>query len=233
MRSITTRFAGLAILVGGIWGGLVPFVGPSFHYSLGPTSTWTWTTGRLYLDVLPAIAAVVGGLLLMGAGPRAGGRIGALLAVCAGIWFVVGPDVSQLWQFGGAAGVPHGGRTMRALELLGYHTGLGVLIAALAAYALPGFFRARAAAAAGEGAVAGAGAATATRAPAREREPVAATEAAAGTEAAARPGRDREPVIATRGGAARSQAAAQEQPRRRGGLLGLFGRRGGRLGGAH
>src|SRR5205823_11624301 len=141
MRSITTRLAGVAIVVLGLWGGLVPFVGPYFHYSLGPTSTWTWTTGRLYLDVLPAIAAVIGGLMLMFSGPWATGRIGALLALGAGIWFAIGPDLSYLWQTGGAAGVAHGGQTVRALEPLGYHTGLGVLIAALAAYALPGFLR--------------------------------------------------------------------------------------------
>jgi hypothetical protein len=156
MRSITTRFAGLSILVGGLWGGLVPFVGPYFNYSLGPNHTWAWTTGRLYLDVLPAVAAIVGGLLLMGAGPWPTGRIGALLALLAGIWFVIGPDLSYLWQAGGAAGVAHGSRTVRALEPVGYHTGLGVLIAALAAYALPGFLGAPAAVTAREGALAGA-----------------------------------------------------------------------------
>jgi hypothetical protein len=28
LRSITTRVAGLAILILGIWGGIIPFVGP-------------------------------------------------------------------------------------------------------------------------------------------------------------------------------------------------------------
>lgn len=150
MRFITTRFAGLAIFIGGLWGGLVPFVGPYFSYSLGPTHTWTWTSGRLYLSVLPAIAAVIGGLMLMRAGPWPGGRIGALLALAAGIWFVVGPDISYLWQTSGAAGAAHGSQTVRALEPVGYHTGLGVLIAALAAYALPGLLVRRPAVAAAE-----------------------------------------------------------------------------------
>jgi hypothetical protein len=189
MRSITTRFAGLAILVGGLWGGLVPFVGPYFSYSLGPNHAWTWSTGRLYLSVLPAIAAVVGGLLLLGAGPWPSGRIGALIALIAGIWFVVGPDLSYIWQTGGAQGAAHGSQTVRALEPLGYHTGLGVLIAALAAFALPGFVRAPVAAA--EGVAVGAGVTRAAR-PSRAREPVpAASDATAVPATGAAPPRRR------------------------------------------
>ncbi len=139
MRSLSTRAAGLLILVGGIWGGLIPFVGPYFHFALGPDKSWTWSSGRLYLDVLPGIAAVIGGLMLLGSGPRAGGKLGALLALAAGIWFAIGPDLSFLWNAAGAQGTPHGTRGVRVLELLSYHTGLGVVITALAAYALPGF----------------------------------------------------------------------------------------------
>ena len=224
MRSITTRFAGLTILIGGLWGALIPFVGPYFHYGLGPDRTWTWTTGRLYLDVLPGIAAIIGGVLLMAAGPWPTGRLGALIALVAGIWFVVGPDLSYIWQAGGAQGVAHGSRTVRVLEAVGYHTGLGVLIAALAAYALPGFLRAPAPApvAATEGAAAGA-AATAPRRPVREREPAAGTAAAG--PAAARPAMAR---------SAEPQAEAAPTGGRRGGLFGgLFGGRRRPLGGAH
>src|SRR2546423_5482407 len=137
-RHVTTRVAGLIILIGGIWGGLIPFVGPYFHFTLGPDQTWTWTNGRFWLDVLPAIVAIVGGLLLLGAGPWAAGRVGALLGLVAGIWFVVGPDLSLLWKTGGELGAGHGSRTVQMLERLSFHTGLGVLIAAFAAFALPG-----------------------------------------------------------------------------------------------
>jgi hypothetical protein len=128
--------AGLIILIGGIWGGLIPFVGPYFHFTLGPDTTWTWTSARFYLDVLPGIGAVLGGLLLLGAGPWALGRVGALLALASGAWFAVGPNVSLLWHAGGAEGAPHGRSFSRMLEYLTFHTGLGVLIVALAAFAL-------------------------------------------------------------------------------------------------
>ena len=102
MRNFSTRTAGLLILIGGLWGGLAPFIGPYFHFTLGPDHVWRWTSGRLWLSVLPGVVAVLGGLILLGAGPRLGGRIGALLALAAGIWFAIGPDVSQFWHAGGA-----------------------------------------------------------------------------------------------------------------------------------
>ena len=39
--------SGLLIVLLGIWGGLIPFVGPSFDYSFTPDASWHWTTGRL------------------------------------------------------------------------------------------------------------------------------------------------------------------------------------------
>jgi hypothetical protein len=149
LRSVTTRAVGLTILILGIWGGVIPFVGPYFHFTLGPDHTWTWTAARLYLSVLPAIAAVIGGLLLVGAGPWAAGRLGALLALVAGVWFAIGPDLSLIWRAGGELGAGVGSQTRVALERLSFHTGLGVLIVALAAFALPGVvlaYRARRAA---------------------------------------------------------------------------------------
>jgi hypothetical protein len=150
MRHVTTRVAGLLILLGGVWGGLIPFVGPYFNFVLGPDKSWTWTSGRFWLDVLPGIVTAVGGLMLLFAGPRVSGRIGALLALAAGIWFAIGPDISQFWRYGGSQGIAHGSRAVRALESLSFHSGLGVVIAALAAYSLPGVMVRTVTAAAGE-----------------------------------------------------------------------------------
>jgi hypothetical protein len=184
------------ILIAGLWGGLVPFVGPYFHFALGPNHSWTWTSGRLYLSVLPGIAAIVGGLLLLARGPRAGGKLGALLALAGGLWFAVGPTVSLLWATD-AEGLAHGHKVTRMLELLTYHTGLGVLIATVAAYALPGLAFRRAVA------PATAAPATPAAAPAPARQPAAAPA----TEA---------PTVV---------APPASAPVRRRGLVGLFRRR--------
>jgi hypothetical protein len=188
MRSISTRTTGLLLVALGVWGGLVPFVGHYFHFALGPDKAWTWTTARLYLDVLPGLATVLGGLILMGAGPRASARLGALLALAGGIWFAIGPEISQLWHAGGAQGAGHGSAHIQMLEMLTYHTGLGVVIAALAGYAFPRFpvveeavVAPRRGRAAAVGAGAGAGALAARRergAYAETREPMTEREAA-------------------------------------------------------
>ena len=204
-RHLSTRLSGLVILIAGLWGGLVPFVGPYFHFALGPNHSWTWTTGRLYLSVLPAAAAVVGGLMLLAAGPRVSGKIGALLAIAGGVWFAVGPDVSLLWHAGGAQGPAHGAKVTRMLELVTYHTGLGVLIATFAAYALPGAARARRtaeAAAAEEGAAAPTRGAATTGGPATTADEPATTAQSASTA---------EPATRTHDGdgATRREAAPQ------------------------
>jgi hypothetical protein len=200
MRHLSTRAAGLLILILGIWGGLIPFVAPYFHFALGPDKSWTWTSGRGWLDVLPGAVAVLGGLILLGAGPRLGGKLGALMAIAAGIWFAVGPDVSLLWNSAGAQGAAHGSTGIRVLEMVTYHTGLGAVMAALAGYALPGSVRRRAAAAA---------------------------PAAAGTAAAAEPvaARRTAPVTTADEAAAPEAGNGHTMRRRRRGVLSVFSRR--------
>jgi len=190
MRSLSTRAAGFLILIMGIWGGVIPFVGPYFHFTLGPDKSWTWTSGRFWLDVLPGIVAALGGLMLVSAGPRVSGKLGALLALAAGIWFAIGPDVSLLWNSAGAQGAAHGSKSVRVLETLSYHTALGAVMAAIAGYALPGFVRRRAVAAEP---------ATGTAATAAERREPAPAEDPAAHETATTPAED-EGAPAHRGG---------------------------------
>jgi hypothetical protein len=136
----TGAFSGLLLVVLGLWGGLVPFIGPYFHYSFGSTATWHFTTNRLWLDVLPGLTVVLGGLGLMRAGHRVSGSTAAWLAIAGGAWFAVGPAVSLLWEHSsGPIGAPLYGSTRRMLELVGYFYGLGALIVALAAFALGRF----------------------------------------------------------------------------------------------
>lgn len=136
----TGAFSGLLIMLLGVWGGLIPFVGPYFNYSFGTNSTWHYTTDRLWLNILPGAVAVVGGLLLLFAATRAAGIFGGWLVLAAGAWFAIGPAVSLTWEHGaGPIGRPLFGSTRQMLELVGYFYGLGALLVALSAFAIGRF----------------------------------------------------------------------------------------------
>jgi len=130
--------SGLLIVLLGVWGGLIPFIGPSFGYSFTPDVSWHWTTGRLLLEVLPAVATVLGGLAMMGSASRISGSAGAWLAAAGGAWFVIGQWVSMLWNDGVMqAGQPTATTDLgHVAEWVGFFLGLGVVIVFLAAMAL-------------------------------------------------------------------------------------------------
>src|SRR5215469_13355859 len=90
-------FSGLLLILLGIWGGLVPLVGPYLHYAYTPDKVWTVTSGRAWLEFAPAGAAVVGGLLLLVSKIRPFALTGATLAVLGGAWFVLGSTVARFW----------------------------------------------------------------------------------------------------------------------------------------
>src|SRR5436309_5603512 len=92
--------SGFLLVLLGLWVGLIPFVGPYFNYQIGTDNTWDWSANRLYLEVLPGIAALLGGLILIGSLRRISASFGGLLALAAGIWLLTGPNMSMLWESG-------------------------------------------------------------------------------------------------------------------------------------
>jgi hypothetical protein len=130
--------SGLLLMLLGIWGALIPFVGPLFDYAYTPDDAWHFTWGRFWLEIVPGAAAFLGGLWLLGTSNRVSGWIGAWLAAAGGLWFVIGQQVSQLWNDGvPAAGEPASTSNLgRTLEEIGFFTGLGAVIIFLAASAL-------------------------------------------------------------------------------------------------
>lgn len=131
--------SGLLLVLLGIWGALIPFVGPYFGYKYTPATTWTYTTGRLWLEILPGAAVVLGGLITMASATRPVAMFGAWLAAVSGLWFVIGEPVSRLWTTSRlpAAGHPASYKlVIRVVEELGFFTGLGAVIIFLAAFAL-------------------------------------------------------------------------------------------------
>src|SRR2546430_13554760 len=110
MRRIPRRrgaLTGVLLVLLGLFAALVPFVGPYFNYQIGTTSTWDWSMDRLWLSVLPGAAAVLGGLVMLYSTRRSAAALGGLLALAGGLWFIVGPSVSMLWNGGAhATGAP-------------------------------------------------------------------------------------------------------------------------------
>jgi hypothetical protein len=128
--------SGTLLVLLGIWGGLIPFVGPYVHYAYAPDRAWTYTSGRFWLELLPAIGAVVGGLVMVASRLRPAALFGAWLAALSGCWFAIGSVLAPLWNGSMSAGQPVGGPVARAVEQIGFFTGLGVAIVFVAALAL-------------------------------------------------------------------------------------------------
>jgi hypothetical protein len=128
--------SGFLLILLGIWGALIPFVGPYFDFAFTPDQEWTWTTARGWLEVLPGAVTAVGGLLLLTSRNRVTAMLGGWLAVAGGAWFVVGRALAGPLGIG-AAGTPVATtETKRVWLELTYFYGLGALIVFLGALAL-------------------------------------------------------------------------------------------------
>lgn len=125
--------SGVLLVLLGVWGAIIPFVGPLFSFAYSPDSAWTWTAARGWLSVLPGVVVIVGGLLMIASRNRAVAVAGSWLAALAGAWFVVGPVLAGPWGIGDVGAPMAGGSGMRALEELAFFSLLGVVIVFLAA----------------------------------------------------------------------------------------------------
>jgi len=137
MRRSRGTASGLLLVLLGLWGALIPFVGPYFHYAYTPDTAWTYSTARLWLEILPGAAVVLGGVLLIIATGRHVALFGAMLAAAAGAWFTLGPVLSPLWNNQITLGGSPAGATVytRIMEQLGFFSALGVVIVFIAAAA--------------------------------------------------------------------------------------------------
>lgn len=126
--------SGFILILLGIWGAAAPFVGPYLDFAFNPSQEWSAARG--WLEVLPGVATIVGGSLLLVSRNRVTAMLGGWLTVVAGAWFVVGRAVSGPLALGdvGAPVAPTDGQRLW-LELSYFH-GLGALIVFLAAFAL-------------------------------------------------------------------------------------------------
>ncbi|MGI5227836.1 hypothetical protein [Actinoallomurus sp. CA-142502] len=140
LRVPRTRGAlsGLLLVLLGLWGALMPLIGPYFHFAFAPDKAWHLTSGRVWLQVVPGAAVFLGGLIALASANRAFAAFGAWLAAVGGAWFAVGVPLSGLWADQGRTtlGPALGGTTRQVAEQVTLLYGLGVVSVFLAAVAL-------------------------------------------------------------------------------------------------
>ena len=180
VRRSQGALSGALLVLLGIWGALIPFVGPYFHYAYTPDRAWVATSARMWLEVLPGVVTMAGGIVVLFSRFRPTAVLGAWLAAVAGAWFAAGDVIAGRWARLPQPGTPAGGPARAVLEQIGFFTGLGIVIVFVAALALGRFTvvgaRQAAAAARSDAAAARSDAATAQK---------SATAARSGTSVAA------------------------------------------------
>ncbi len=128
----------------GLWGALIPFIGPTFGYSADGSTAWRMTSAHLWLALIPGAVAFIAGIWMLLAAPRiatGSGKsalsIAGMLAAVSGAWFVVGP---LSWPVVTTA--PHyflPSSPPRELGFqVGYALGIGVLIIAAGVFTSAG-----------------------------------------------------------------------------------------------
>jgi hypothetical protein len=135
--------AGVIAALVAAWGGVVPYIGPSFGFGADGQSTWHWDLARGVLSLAPGVLGVLAGLLVVAESrllPTGRGRVGLVVAgmvlfVC-GAWFTVGAWAWPVMMSSGNAYFV-GASKLRLLELvLGYGLGTGLVIAGCGAFVL-------------------------------------------------------------------------------------------------
>ncbi len=127
---------GLILVILGVWGALIPFVGPHFNFAYTPDRDWAWSTARGWLEVLPGGGTALGGLLLIFSGNRITAIVGGWLAVLAGAWFVIGGEIAPVLGIGSVGDPIAATERKRAALEISYFSGLGALIVFVGGIAL-------------------------------------------------------------------------------------------------
>jgi hypothetical protein len=140
-RSISLGAVGLVALVVSAWGGIVPYVGPTFGFSADGLGSWHWNLAQAVVALIPGVIGCLFAVSLMGrtaAGAtlrRLGLTGGGLLAIASGAWFVIGPLAWPVLVNGAHYFVTSS--PMGELEYqVGYALGPGLILAACGAFAI-------------------------------------------------------------------------------------------------
>jgi hypothetical protein len=131
---------GFLLVIVSAWGGIIPFVGPTFGYSADGSGSWHWTLTHAVLALVPGAIAFVVGLsvlassqgLVVGRGRLSLATAGLIVLACGG-WFALGPwawpvvdNTSAFFVFASPLHL--------LANVAGYAIGPGVIVAACGAF---------------------------------------------------------------------------------------------------
>jgi hypothetical protein len=140
--SVSLGMVGVITVLISAWGGIIPYLGPTFGYSADGSSAWQWSLTHTVLALIPGAIGVVIGFSLFtpvrtsGVGLRRFGLgLAGIVAIAAGAWFVVGPLAWPVISSVNHYFVP--ATPLRNLaNQVGYSVGPGLILAACGAFAI-------------------------------------------------------------------------------------------------
>ena len=95
--SISLGMVGFIALVASAWGGIVPFVGPTFGFSADGAGSWHWELSHVVLGLIPGALGCLVALTLMAPANATVTRrrlslsTAGIVGIASGAWFVIGP----------------------------------------------------------------------------------------------------------------------------------------------
>jgi hypothetical protein len=140
--SISLSTVGILTVAISAWGGIIPYVGPSFGFSADGSGSWQWNLTHSVVALVPGAVGCLMGLSFLVRIPD--GRIGrrrtslsmaGFIAVLCGAWFVVGPLAWPVIDNTRSYFVAASPLRMLA-NPVGYSLGTGLILAMCGAFAL-------------------------------------------------------------------------------------------------
>jgi hypothetical protein len=139
--SVSLGMVGFIALIASAWGGIIPFVGPTFGFSADGAGSWHWDLSHAVLALIPGALGCLVALTMMApanasvTGRRLSLTTAGIIGIASGAWFVVGPYawpvlVNTHSYFIVAS-------PLRVLEYqIGYALGPGLILVACSAFAV-------------------------------------------------------------------------------------------------
>ena len=139
--SISLGMVGFIALIVSAWGGIVPFVGPTFGFSADGAASWHWDLSHVVLALIPGALGCLAALTFLAPANATVTRrrlslsTAGVIGIASGAWFVIGPLawpvlVNTHSYF--VAATP-----LRALEYqVGYALGPGLILVMCSAFAM-------------------------------------------------------------------------------------------------